>query len=195
MSSTAEFSAIGCRRARGRLTVFVLVPKQAPATIARACDCSIPGNLEIEEIGLDAVGEMPYPRRLKSTARLALDDDSTANVVRSTWTGLHLESPRRRVFCGPRSYCRSHGCKRQSSKTAVRTTIRSAECRPGCGASNRSRKSIVSLAPLGHNLSGGLFFARKAKGHALPSSLDDPPWWPDQARAFGLNTVTTMLSR
>jgi hypothetical protein len=35
----------------------------------------------IAEIGLDAVPEMPYSRRLKSTARLALDDDSPENVV------------------------------------------------------------------------------------------------------------------
>jgi hypothetical protein len=42
---------------------------------------TIPRFRGIKKIGLDAVAEMPYPRRLKSTARLTLDDDSTENVV------------------------------------------------------------------------------------------------------------------
>jgi hypothetical protein len=33
----------------------------------------------------------------------------------------------------------------------------------GCGASNRSRNSVVSSAPLGHSFSGGLFLRVKPR--------------------------------
>jgi hypothetical protein len=51
----------------------------------------------------------------------------------------------------------------------VLLTAKRAACRLVRRASNRSRKSLVSFAPLGHRLSGGLFFARTRLG-AIPFS-------------------------
>ena len=41
----------------------------------------------------------------------------------------------------------------------------------GCGASNRSRNSVVSFAPLGHSSSGGLFLAQVRTARAGITAL------------------------
>jgi len=66
-----------------------------------------------------------------------------------------------KLSCGPRSASRWHGCRRSLRKlrrvATRRCTGRLAHW--GARASNRSRKRSLSSAPLGHGLSGGLFFA------------------------------------
>ena len=81
---------------------------------------------------------------------------------RSTWMGLHRGIPRRRDACGPRSvrplaWMQAARFGHTSAPDEAARALGAG--RDDRGASNRSRKSIVSFAPLGHSLSGGLFLA------------------------------------
>ena len=97
-----------------------------------------------QKIGLDAKRRIFYSRRLKDL---------------STWMGPHRGFRDGDVPADREAYDRRQGSWRRASDILE-------SARPGGlgaavtgGASNRSRKCVVSFAPLGHSFSGGLFFA------------------------------------
>ena len=86
---------------------------------------------------------------------------------RAMWLGLHWGIPRRRDACGPRSVrplARMQAARFGYTSAPDEMASALGAGRDDRGASNRSRKSIVSLAPLGHSLSGGFFFALASIG-------------------------------
>ncbi len=101
------------------------------------------------------------------------------------------------------AFDRLHGCGRHASDT-----LKSA--RPGGlgaaatgGASNRSRKCVVSFAPLGHSFSGGLFFhllvgtlrvPGSARGACGPRCREDRDLFPHLGTAFG-NSLRRVIDK
>ena len=134
------------------------------------------------KIGLDAKTQMPYSRPLMN-ASAAADRWRTEALLRKqtndprgwarTWESCDDNTP-----AGHEAFGRLQGRKRHASDTQARSPRGCRWLRGQCRlapreASNRSRKSIVSSAPLGHNLSGGFFFAIGCL--SMPAS---PGRWP-----------------
>ena len=131
---------------------------------------------KLQKTDLDADRKIPYSRRLKSQTntshrRWALPERRINDPRGWARTG--------NVACvipaGREASVRPHGSRRRASDIAREAPASNrrldrrrestgsdvSECR--CrNASNRSRKSSLSFAPLGHELSGGLFFAPAA---------------------------------
>ena len=124
------------------------------------------------KIGLDAKTQMPYSRPLMNASAAADTWRTEAFLWKQTndprgwactWESCDDNAP-----AGREAFGRLQGRKRHASDThstlAARAPLADRPARrtaPPREASNRSRKSIVSSAPLGHNLSGG-FFMRAA---------------------------------
>jgi hypothetical protein len=103
------------------------------------------------------------------------------------WMGLHRGVLRRRDPCGPRSV-RPHAWMRAArfGYTEPMATGRG-------GTSNRSRKRVVSFAPLGHGFSGGLFLRSDPPPTiaAIPPPHHHPksPLLPDDLPATSSHTT------
>lgn len=106
-----------------------------------------------KKIGLDAADQMSYSRPLTDSR---IDPRGWVCI----WDFRDDGNSADREALG-----RSHGCKRRASdlSTSARPSgPRESTGGESWGASNRSRNSVVSSAPLGHSYSGGLFFAQRA---------------------------------
>ena len=146
---------------------------------------------QCKKIGLDAADQMSYSRPLTDSR---IDPRGWVCI----WDFRDDGNSADREALG-----RSHGCKRRASdlSTSARPSgPRESTGGESWGASNRSRNSVVSSAPLGHSFSGGFFLRKKSRPAVAPrpdaatdrdsrtsSSLENVPHrasWRSRSRLF-----------